>query len=62
MYVPKVPKPKTHYELKIDRTFSTVKGHSNNETPPGTSKVHIVKSCVLEEAFDDLDDLSLGDT
>ena len=59
MYVPKVPKPKTHYELKIDKTFRTVK---SNETPPRTSKIPIVTSCVLEEAFDDLDDLSLGDT
>ena len=59
MYVPKVPKPKTHYELKIDKTFSTVKG---NETPPGTSKIPIVTSCVLEEAFDDLNDLPLDNT
>ena len=59
MYVPKVPKPKTHYELKIDKTFSTVKG---NETLPGTSKIPIVTSCVLEEAFDDLNDLSLDNT
>jgi hypothetical protein len=59
MYVPKVPKPKTHYELKIDKTFSTVKG---NETLPGTSKIPIVTSCVLEEAFDDLNDLPLDNT
>lgn len=32
MYVPKMPKPKPHYELKIDKTFSTIKGDLNNET------------------------------
>jgi hypothetical protein len=58
IYVPKVPKPKTNY----DKTFSMVKGSSNNETPPGTSKIPIVTSCVLEEAFNDLDDLPLDNT
>ena len=28
MYVPKMPKPKTHYELKIDKTLSTTMGNT----------------------------------
>ena len=62
MYVPKLPKPKTNYEFKIDKTSSMAKGSSNNETPPGTSKIHIITSCVLEEAFDDLDYFSFDNT
>ena len=50
------------YELKIDKTLSTTVGNSNNETSSGIPKVPIVTSFVLEEAFDDLDALSFGNT
>ena len=60
MYVPKMPKPKTHYELKIDKTLSTTLGNLNNETSSEIPEVPIVTS--YGEAFDDLDDLSLDNT
>ena len=62
MYIPKVSKPKPHNVFKIDKTFSTIKSDLHVESSSGVPKVPIVTSCVLEEAFDDLDASSLGNT
>jgi hypothetical protein len=48
MYVPKVPKPKNHYELKIDKTLSTTMGNIDK----GASKIPFATSCVFEENYD----------
>ncbi|KAK1609976.1 hypothetical protein QYE76_033649 [Lolium multiflorum] len=48
MYVPKMPKPKNHYELKIDKTLSTTMGNLDN----GASKVPSATSCVFKENYD----------
>ena len=48
MYVPKVPKPKNYYELKIDKTLSTTMGNIDK----GASKIPFATSCVFEENYD----------
>ena len=44
MYVPKMPKPKNYYELKIDKTLSTTMGNFDNRA----SKIPIATSCVFK--------------
>ena len=68
MYVRKVPQPKPPNVLKTDKTFSKIEGESHNELFKFASqelpkpKMPIVASCVFEEAFDDFDASSLGNT
>ena len=61
MYVRKVPNPKSHNVLKIDKTFSETKSDLHVESSSRVPKVPSVTVCVSEEVID-VDASSLENT
>ena len=63
MYVPKASKPKPTGVLKTNNVFNELEGESHSGLFKFSSQeLHKLTNPVLEEAFDELDLSSLGNT